>query len=104
MTTPEQNITENNAGALCAFHALVSGRVQGVGFRWTCCDQARHLELRGWVRNLPDGDVEVIAEGGGEKLEALLQWLRRGPPGSWVESVRHEEISYSGKYQTFKIR
>jgi acylphosphatase len=73
-----------------AFHALVSGRVQGVGFRCSCCHEARRLGLSGWVRNNPNGEVEVWAEGDKEKLETFLQWLRRGPPGARVDQVRYD--------------
>jgi acylphosphatase len=70
-----------------AIHAQVSGRVQGVGFRYSCCTEARRLGLSGWVRNEWNGGVEVWAEGEAEKLERLVQWLRRGPPGARVDSV-----------------
>jgi acylphosphatase len=76
---------KNGPDAICA---QVSGRVQGVGFRWTCSAEARRLGLRGFVRNLANGDVEVFAEGSAAKLESLLQWLHHGPPGAWVESVQ----------------
>jgi len=87
-----------------AIRAQVSGRVQGVGFRWTCGEEARRLGLCGWVRNLANGDVEVWAEGSAEKLENLLQWLRRGPSRAWVESVQYEKQKSTGKFRSFEIR
>ncbi|MBE7520218.1 MAG: acylphosphatase [Thermoflexaceae bacterium] len=64
---------------------IVSGRVQGVGFRWFVRDVADELGLAGWVRNLPDGrTVEVLAEGPAAQLERLMEAVRRGPPGSYV--------------------
>lgn len=66
---------------------LVSGRVQGVGFRWFALRQAQRLGLRGWVRNLPDGRVEVVAAGPGTAVEQLDQALRHGPPAARVETV-----------------
>jgi acylphosphatase len=61
--------------------------VQGVGFRWSAVREARQLGLRGWVRNADDGSVEVEAEGTPSALEDFLAWLRRGPPGAFVDDV-----------------
>lgn len=68
-------------------HVAVRGRVQGVGFRWFVREAARSLALAGWVRNLPDGSVEVAAGGDASAIERLMSELRRGPDGSHVESV-----------------
>ncbi|MDR0877139.1 MAG: acylphosphatase [Treponema sp.] len=86
-----------------AFHALISGRVQGVGFRYTCYHEAGRLGLSGWVRNCPDGDVEIRAEGDREKLEAFLQWLQRGPPGARVDTVKYDMVRAAGTYKAFAI-
>jgi acylphosphatase len=66
---------------------LVSGLVQGVGFRWHTREQARSLGVVGWVRNLPDGRVEVHAEGSQENVQRLLDWLAKGPRHARVERV-----------------
>lgn len=68
-------------------HFLVRGRVQGVGFRWFVHREASELELRGWVRNTEDGDVEVVASGTPDDLNELRQSLHRGPRGSRVDNV-----------------
>jgi len=68
-------------------HFLVRGRVQGVGFRWFVHREASELELKGWVRNTEDGDVEVVAAGDAEGLDELRTSLRRGPRGSRVDKV-----------------
>ena len=68
-------------------HVFVSGRVQGVFFRAHTREKAQSLDLNGWVRNLPDGRVEVAAEGNVEKLTALLEWLHVGPATAHVEYV-----------------
>ncbi|MHB8534427.1 MAG: acylphosphatase [Sulfuricaulis sp.] len=68
-------------------HFLISGRVQGVFFRATTEAVARRLGVTGWVRNLPDGRVEVLACGEEAKLGELEQWLRQGPPRAQVERV-----------------
>ena len=67
--------------------AVVRGRVQGVGFRASTQDEGERLGLSGWVRNLPDGSVELEAEGPRALLEALLAWCAVGPPGARVVGV-----------------
>lgn len=66
----------------------VTGRVQGVGFRWFTRETARELGLRGTVRNAPDGTVEVVAEGPEAAVARLRSRLEEGPPGAEVASVR----------------
>ncbi|MDR1949861.1 MAG: acylphosphatase [Spirochaetaceae bacterium] len=90
---------EPNGGA---FSARVSGRVQGVGFRYAACHEARRAGLCGWVRNARNGDVEIWAEGPPVKLEAFLRWLRRGPPGARVDSVSSDPCPPAG-YKDFSI-
>ena len=65
----------------------VTGRVQGVGFRWATVREARRLGLRGSVRNDPDGSVEVVAAGAAADVERLRSWLSEGPPPARVERV-----------------
>ena len=71
-------------------HIIVSGRVQGVFFRYATQAVAEKLGLDGWVRNLYDGRVEVIAEGPQDKLEELLSFVKKGPRGARVEDLRYE--------------
>ena len=71
-------------------HAYVSGKVQGVFFRATTADVANRLGVKGWVRNLNNGKVEILAEGSQDKLSELLKWLRRGPIWAKVDQVNHE--------------
>lgn len=66
---------------------VVSGRVQGVFFRASCAAAARHLELGGWVRNMPDGRVEAAFEGPDRDVEAMVDWCRRGPEMASVDAV-----------------
>lgn len=68
-------------------HVIVHGRVQGVGFRWFVRTEARRLGLAGWVRNIPDGTVEVRASGIAQFLNALEQAIQRGPEGASVTQV-----------------
>ena len=73
--------------ALQSLHAIVHGRVQGVNFRAYTAREASRLKLRGWVRNLPDGTVEVQAAGDPDLLDTLLRWLAEGPPSARVLRV-----------------
>jgi acylphosphatase len=65
----------------------VHGRVQGVFFRAEAQQRARSLRLGGWVRNCPDGSVEAVFEGDGDRVESMVEWCRRGPPGAAVDDV-----------------
>ena len=66
---------------------VVSGRVQGVGFRWATLERARSRGVAGYVRNLPDGSLEAVFEGEPETVDALVAWCRSGPTGARVEGV-----------------
>jgi acylphosphatase len=68
-------------------HFLIQGRVQGVGFRWFVHREADKLDLRGWVRNTEEGDVEVVASGTPEAMARLRSSLRSGPRGSRVDQL-----------------
>lgn len=83
---------------------LVSGRVQGVGFRWSTVDQARRLGVRGWVRNRPDGRVEAEVEGERRDVEALVAWCRRGPPAAEVDDVEVGFAPHVGDLDGFSAR
>jgi len=85
-------------------HAFVSGRVQGVGFRWFVIQEAQERNLTGWCRNLYNGKVEVLAEGELEALNNLLQLLRKGPGGSRVSDVEVEWSPAKGEFRRFSVR
>jgi len=82
---------------------VVRGDVQGVGFRFATRSMASALGLRGYVRNLPDGSVEIVAEGERAPLDALLRWARRGPPTAHVESMDVDYAEATGRYAAFSI-
>jgi acylphosphatase len=84
-------------------HATVTGRVQGVSFRYFVLEQADHLNLTGWVRNRWNGAVEVIAEGSRQNLEQLLISLRAGPPMAAVSDVDFEWLTYQGEFTNFDV-
>jgi acylphosphatase len=75
---------------------LVSGRVQGVGFRVACAREAGAAGLAGRVRNLPDGRVEAVFEGPASQVDALVAWCRRGPRGAVVRDVRVSKEPVTG--------
>jgi acylphosphatase len=87
-----------------SLRATVSGKVQGVYFRAWVFDQAKSLGLVGWVRNLREGQVEILAQGDAANLAALKERLPQGSPLSSVESVAAEMIDYDKAYTTFEIR
>jgi len=84
-------------------HVFVSGRVQGVNFRWYTQRKAQELGLAGWVRNLWDGRVEAIFEGQGEAVQRAVDWCHVGAPSALVDEV---EVSYeepTGELSRFRI-
>ncbi len=85
-------------------HIVAMGRVQGVSFRAYAQREARRLDLLGYVRNLPNGDVEIIAEGEDSALESLVAWIRKGPPLAHVAEVRVQYTEGSGGFHNFEIR
>ena len=68
-------------------HVWISGRVQGVGFRFATCEQAERLGLGGWVRNLGDGRVEAVFEGEAGTVRQMVDWCQSGPSSAGVEDV-----------------
>jgi acylphosphatase len=82
--------------AVVRFRVLVSGRVQGVWYRETCRREAERLGVAGWVRNRPDGRVEIEAEGPRPAVDALVGWARRGPPRAVVDTLVVEDLEIGG--------
>lgn len=84
--------------------ATVFGRVQGVGFRYFVLHKAQEVRVKGWVRNLRGGQVELLAEGPRPVLEGLLAAVREGPPMAWVERVETEWAEPMGDLMGFDLR
>ena len=84
-------------------HCFVSGRVQGVCFRMETREQAQLFGITGWVRNLPDGRVEVMASGDEMQLKQLHEWLTQGPDMARVMKLEVEELEHKG-FDGFTIR
>lgn len=89
---------------LASVQATVRGRVHGVFFRDFVRRWAEQLKLTGYVRNLPDGTVEVRAEGERENLEKLVGYLKEGPPPARVEKVVTSWVEYTGNFSGFSVR
>ncbi len=83
---------------------IVKGRVQGVGYRFFTRRTALELGIKGYVRNLPDGTVEVVAEGSPEALDKFIEKLREGPPLAIVEDMDIEEVAPDEEFDDFEIR
>ena len=88
---------------LTSLKAVVGGRVQGVFFRGYTQRHAERLGLSGYVRNLPSGKVEVVAEGPRKDVEALLGLISVGPPAARVDNVETDWSAYTGNYRDFSI-
>ncbi len=81
----------------------IYGRVQGVGFRYYTQKEAISLDIKGWVRNRPDGSVSIEAEGSAEKLQLFVEWCEMGPEWARVSTVEKQFVTVKG-YQTFEIK
>jgi acylphosphatase len=89
---------------LLARRYWISGRVQGVGFRYFVAAAAACEGIHGWVANRPDGSVQIAAEGEAEAVERFERAIRRGPPAARVEAVEIEETTPAGRETGFSIR
>ncbi|MHA1379105.1 MAG: acylphosphatase [Candidatus Helarchaeota archaeon] len=85
-------------------HAWISGRVQGVFFRWETRELAIKLNIKGWAKNLKDGKVEIIAEGEEEKLRELIKFLHKGPTYARVSNVELKWEEFRNEFEQFLIR
>jgi acylphosphatase len=85
-------------------HLIISGRVQGVFYRANTRHFASELRVKGWVRNLQDGKVEVVAEGGKNALDRLIEFCRKGPEGSIVENIDIKWEKPSDEFTSFDVR
>lgn len=83
---------------------VIKGKVQGVGFRHFAIEHAEQLNLTGWVRNVPNGDVEIIAEGEKHLLDQFLEALSKGPLGAVVRDVTAVRLAAKGEFKQFGVR
>jgi len=86
------------------YHIIVKGIVQGVGYRFFAIRKANDYGITGWVRNLPDGSVEVVAEGDKGLLNEFIQELKIGPISAHISDIELTEEEYTGKFNNFDVR
>lgn len=87
----------------CLARIRITGWVQGVGYRYSAFRMANSLNLRGYVKNLPDGSVYIEAQGSPDSVRNLIEWCRKGPPHSIVESVEYS-FHLVRNFRKFQIR
>jgi acylphosphatase len=85
-------------------HVFVSGRVQGVFFRDKTRQKAEEMRVRGWIRNLLDGRVEAVFEGGKEEVEKMVDWVREGPAFAQIEKLDIAWEDYEDEFNDFEIK
>jgi len=85
-------------------HLWISGRVQGVNFRYYTAQEAQARGLKGWVRNLWDGRVEAVFEGEEQAVGSMIEWCRKGPPAARVDDIEVSWENPSGEFDRFNIR
>ncbi len=84
-------------------HLIISGKVQGVYYRASCQEIAIRYDLKGWVKNLSTGQVEVLAQGKKEKIEKFIAWCNKGPPNATVNNIKIKWQPLNGSYNIFEI-
>ncbi len=87
-----------------AVRLRATGRVQGVGFRWFACEAAREIGVEGWVRNAPDGSVELHVEGEADDVHRMIDTIRRGPSRGHVAELEEHEAEVEGIFGGFRVR
>ena len=89
---------------IARLHIVIEGIVQGVFFRVSTIEESSKLGLTGWVKNCPDGRVEAVFEGEIDKIEQIVEWCKKGPPGAEVRNVETAWEQATGEYDSFTIR
>ncbi|EKE03299.1 MAG: hypothetical protein ACD_20C00223G0006 [uncultured bacterium] len=82
----------------------ISGRVQGVGYRYSTVHKAQSLGITGWVKNTHDGKVKAIFEGDENAIEQMLVWCKQGPSMAFVTDIEIHKQPYAGEFQSFSIK
>ena len=85
-------------------HLIISGKVQGVFYRASCQEVAQRLGLTGWVENLQNENVEVLAQGEKEKIEKLIEWCKKGPAGARVSDLEIKYQNIVERFISFQIK
>ena len=85
------------------YQVIVSGIVQGVGFRYATLKKANELGITGWIKNRIDGKVETVIEGENDSLKQMLSWLKKGPSQANITDTEVQELIYKDEYDSFKL-
>jgi len=85
-------------------HLFITGQVQGVFFRSQAKQKARSLGITGWIKNLPNGQIEAVAQGDQNKIKQFIDWCEQGPQLAQVEKVEIKTEQYQSEYQDFEVR
>ena len=89
--------------SIVCYSVRITGRVQGVGFRYSAINKAKKLSVNGFVKNLPDGSVYIEMEGSRTNVDQMLAWCYRGPGTAWVDKVQEFQESVKG-YRDFRVK
>jgi len=89
---------------IARLHIVIEGIVQGVFFRVSTIEESSKLGLTGWVKNCTDGRVEAVFEGETDKIEQIVEWCKKGPPGAVVRNVETVWEQATGEYDSFTIK
>lgn len=89
---------------IARLHIVIEGIVQGVFFRASTIEESTKLGLTGWVKNCSDGRVEAVFEGETDKIEQIVEWCKKGPPGAVVRNVETVWERATGEYDSFTIK
>lgn len=100
----DETLFKSGSGGAVRAHLIIEGRVQGVFYRATARSTAAGLGITGWVRNLPDGSVEAVAEGPERVVDKFVDWCRKGPPGAFVSNIRISRENPRGEFNDFEVR
>lgn len=83
---------------------FISGTVQGVSLRWWIQREAAKYDIKGWVKNLPDGRVEALLEGEKENIERIIVWMKRGADFAKIDKIEVQWEEYEGEFEEFEIK
>jgi acylphosphatase len=96
--------SNNDSNEKISVQLLVTGKVQGVYFRFNLQQIAKKNSVVGWVRNLPDGRVEALLEGNKDDVDKVIEWSQMGPENARVDDVKTDNLQYEGKFRDFVIQ
>jgi acylphosphatase len=100
----DQNENNHSGKNMVRGYIKITGRVQGVAFRYYARSMASRLGVKGWIRNVINGDVEVMIEGNKESVTRMIEWCKEGPRMAYVEDLTVSWLPYTGEFLDFNIK